>query len=169
MTSEVDLLTMVKAIRSIYEQVEVLAGLRPDRRFTPDGHMVGSIGEVYAEYLFDLVLHPSSHAIHDAVTRDGRQVQIKATQGKSVNLEVPSQQRPHQLVPDHLIVLQIGTSGIPSLIYGGPGQRAAAIGQTISTRTYMMLSVSKLRRLHESLPIAERLVQVREFPSEVAV
>jgi hypothetical protein len=159
---------MVRAIRSIYQQVGTLATLRPDRRFTPDGHMVGSIGEVYAEFLFDLVLHPSSFPIHDAVTRDGRQVQIKATQGKSVNLEVPSQQRPHQLVPDHLIVLHIAPSGIPALVYSGPGHRAAAIGQAISTRTYMMLSVSKLRRLQDSLPAAERLVPVRAFPIEIA-
>lgn len=121
MTAESDLLTMVKAICSIYLQVGILAALRPDRRFTRDGHMVGSIGEVYAEYLFDLTLHPSSHAIHDAVTRDNRQVQIKATQGKSVNLEVPSLQRPNQLVPDYLIVLQIAPTGLPSLVYGGPG------------------------------------------------
>jgi hypothetical protein len=168
MTATSDLRTMVKAVRSIYRQVSILAALRPDRRFTPDGHMVGSIGEVYAEYLFGLTLHASSHPIHDAVTRDGRQVQIKATQGKSINLEVPSQQRPHQAVPDNLIVLHIASTGIPSVVYAGPGKRAAAIGQAISTRTYMMLSVSKLRRLYASLPASKRLVPVRAFPAKAA-
>ena len=168
MTAVADLLAMVKAVRSIYRQVGILTKLRPDRRFTPDGHMVGSIGEVYAEYLFDLTLHASSHPIHDAVTRDGRQVQIKATQGKSINLEVPSRQRPHQLVPDNLIVLHIAPSGIPAVVYAGPGKRAARIGQVISTRTYMMLSVSKLRQLHASLTAKQRLVPIRAFPAKAA-
>jgi hypothetical protein len=40
----------------------------PDRKFTLDGHLVGSIGEVWAAHLFDLLLLPPSEATHDAVS-----------------------------------------------------------------------------------------------------
>jgi len=41
------------------------------RRFTPDGHLVGSIGEVVAAYAFGLKLLPASNERHDAVAANG--------------------------------------------------------------------------------------------------
>jgi len=35
-------------IRQIYAIVDELERLYPGRRFTPDGHLVGSIGEAYS-------------------------------------------------------------------------------------------------------------------------
>lgn len=56
----------------------------PGRKFTLDGHLVGSIGEVWAACIFDLRLLPPSEATHDAVASEGRLVQVKATQGNTV-------------------------------------------------------------------------------------
>ena len=70
----------------------------PGRYFTPDGHLVGSLGEVMAAHDYGLELLPASAERHDARTQDGRLVQIKATQGSRVSLR--SQ-------PDHLIVLSV--------------------------------------------------------------
>jgi hypothetical protein len=55
--------------------------LYPGRKFTPDGHLVGSIGEAIAAEHFGLTLHSMSKAGHDAVDADGREVQIKLTAG----------------------------------------------------------------------------------------
>jgi hypothetical protein len=60
-------------VAAIYRAVAELEALYPDRKFTPDGHLVGSIGEVVAAEALSLTLHPSSHPGHDAFNaRRGR-------------------------------------------------------------------------------------------------
>ncbi len=68
-------------LASLYRIVDRLEALFPGRKFTPDGHLVGSIGEVISARLFRLELLPASAPDHDAITADGRRVQIKFTQG----------------------------------------------------------------------------------------
>ena len=41
-------------VQRLYGLVEELEELFPSRRFTPDGHLVGSIGEVLAAFHYDL-------------------------------------------------------------------------------------------------------------------
>jgi hypothetical protein len=86
------------------------------RRFTLDGHLIGSIGEVVAAYAFNLELLPTGTGGHDAKTSDGRLVQIKITGGNE-GVALSSS-------PDHLVVLQLLPMGI-SLIYNGPGDVAS--------------------------------------------
>jgi hypothetical protein len=52
-----------------------------ERKFTLDGHLVGSIGEVVAACAFGLTLYPSGTDTHDGESEDGRRVQIKLTGG----------------------------------------------------------------------------------------
>ena len=42
----------------LYEIVSELEALFPGRYFTPDGHLVGSLGEVMAAHDYGLVLYP---------------------------------------------------------------------------------------------------------------
>lgn len=86
------------------------------RHFTPDGHMVGSIGEVLAAYHYGLELYTASAQTHDAISEDGKQVQIKATQ--STNIGIRSE-------PEHLIVLALHKDGSNTEIYNGPGSLAS--------------------------------------------
>src|SRR5271169_6641589 len=72
-------------VKKLYEIVSELEGLYPGRKFTPDGHMVGSIGEVIAAHDYDLELLDASNETHDA-KQGTKQIQIKATQGKSVSM-----------------------------------------------------------------------------------
>ncbi|MCY4128253.1 MAG: hypothetical protein OXG15_03295 [Gammaproteobacteria bacterium] len=44
----------------LYRIVNRLEELFPGRKFTPDGHLVGSIGEALAAYMFGLELLPAS-------------------------------------------------------------------------------------------------------------
>jgi hypothetical protein len=67
-------------IRQTYAVVAELEEHFPGRRFTPDGHLVGSIGEVLAAYHYGLTLLPASTGGHDAITEGGRPVQVKVTQ-----------------------------------------------------------------------------------------
>jgi hypothetical protein len=49
-----------EAVSRIYEAVEELKREFPGRPFTPDGHLVGSIGEVMARKVFGFELYPPS-------------------------------------------------------------------------------------------------------------
>jgi hypothetical protein len=99
-------------IHKLYELTSQFEQLFPGRKFTPDGHLVGSIGEVLAAHRYQLKLHPPSTENHNAETTTGLQVQIKATQGKSVALRSE---------PDNLIVLRLLRSGDAEEIFNGPG------------------------------------------------
>lgn len=94
---EVDWAEVSTLFDSLYGSAERLEALFPGRKFTLDGHLVGSVGEVIAAYMFDLTLNPASTMAHDALCPAGRRVEIKFTQGRTVAIR-------HE--PDHLLVLQ---------------------------------------------------------------
>jgi hypothetical protein len=50
----------------LYELVAELERHFPGRKFTPDGHLVGSLGEVLAAYYYELDLLEASTPKHDA-------------------------------------------------------------------------------------------------------
>ena len=85
-------------VRDIYRAVSELEDLYPGRRFTPDGHMVGSLGEIVAAERYCLNLFESSHPVHDAYDSNARLVQIKTTQGNKIGINEE---------PDYLIVLRM--------------------------------------------------------------
>lgn len=103
-------------VARLYQVVEELEALFPGRHFTPDGHLVGSLGEVWAQYLYELELHPASHAVHDGLAPCGRQVQVKATQGNDY-VDIGSE-------PEHLVVLRLLRDQPPEEVYNGPGALA---------------------------------------------
>lgn len=70
-------------VADIYRAVAELEDRYRPRKFTPDGHLVGSIGEVVAAEALGLTLYPMSHSGHDAYDAEG-DVQIKMTAGKSI-------------------------------------------------------------------------------------
>jgi hypothetical protein len=101
---------IINSVKNIFRISKQLTALT-NRPFTPDGHMVGSIGEVYAQYYYGVELYSPSHKGHDAKW-SGREVQIKATQGMSVDLKGSS---------DLLLVLKISPDVSFEEIYNGDG------------------------------------------------
>ena len=89
-------------IQELYKIVGRLEELFPGRPFTPDGHMVGSLGEVIVAHYYNLDLEKPSVEGYDAVDALGRKVQIKATQGNSIALRSE---------PEWLIVIKILKTG----------------------------------------------------------
>ena len=127
-------------VAAIYKAVEELDYLYKDygRKFTPDGHLVGSIGEVIAAQALGLTLHKGSHPGHDAFDRDGRDVQIKMTAGRSVALYDTC---------DRLVVLRVIDPQHAEIVYDGAGAPAwdhAAKRQKNGQRT---ISLKKLLNL----------------------
>ena len=125
-------------VRKLYALVGEFESLFPGRAFTPDGHLVGSIGEVVASHRYALSLHPASRETHDALAPDGRHVQIKATQGNSVALRAE---------PEHLLVLHLARDGHATEVFNGPGRMAWSNCGALQKNGQRPISLSKLRRI----------------------
>lgn len=105
-----------ETIRELYAIVNQLERdyNKHDRRFTLDGHLLGSIGEVYAAERYGIELAKSSSERHDGTTTDERKrdVQIKVTQRSSIGLSSE---------PAYLLVLKIDENGSFKEVFNGPG------------------------------------------------
>lgn len=146
----------IPLIVRLYEIVDELERLFPGRRFTPDGHMVGSIGEAWACWMFDLDLLPGSTKNHDAKTKNGRLVQIKATQGDgSVGMYGE---------PEHLLVLKLLRTGKAVVIYNGPGDGPWARSGKKAKNGQRSIALAKLRALETAVASADRLPSVNVMP-----
>lgn len=142
-------------VKHLYEVVAELERSFPERKFTPDGHLVGSLGEVIAQHLYGLNLLPNSTPIHDAKTSYGNQVQIKATQNPKGSVGLRSE-------PDHLIVLLIRRDGSAEELYNGPGSLAWNAAGKPQSNGQSSISLSKLRRLMESVPEDKKLPTINK-------
>jgi hypothetical protein len=129
-------------VRALYRTVAELEHLFPDRPFTPDGHLVGSLGEVIAAHDYNLRLLPPSKEGHDALAPDGRRVEIKITQGTQVALRNR---------PDHLIVLKLRTDGTAEEVYNGPGDEPWAQCGKMQKNGQRPIALNKLKILMTSV------------------
>lgn len=135
-------------IRDLYEIVVELERIFPGRHFTPDGHLVGSLGEVVAALRYGLALLPASAETHDATASDGRLVQIKATQRDRVALSSKAQ---------HLLVLRLLRSGDVEEVYNGPGAEPWAHAGKRQKNGQRPISTRTLADLATAVPTRDRL------------
>ena len=133
-------MNVANKIRELCAIVHDLEAAYPGRKFTLDGHLVGSIGEVFAAERYGIKLHPASAQGHDGVLPDGRQVQIKTTQVKMIGLRE---------CPQVLLVLQILPNGSLEEVYFGEGQRVWEGAGPLQRNGQRPLSLSKLRRIKQ--------------------
>ena len=141
-------------IREIYRCVADLEAMFPGRHFTPDGHMVGSIGEALAAHYYGFdELFAASRFGHDGRV-GGRLVQVKATQKKRVAISSE---------PQHLLVFRLHREGSFDEIYNGPGDRVWALVRDKPTpkNGQHPVSVATLLRLMLEVPESLRLPRVR--------
>lgn len=138
-------------VRRLYRVVADLECRFPGRKFTPDGHLVGSIGEVVAAHDYGLHLLDASAETHDA-EKDGRKIQIKATQGDTVALYAK---------PEHLLVIRLHRDGSTTEVFNGPGELAWVHAGKVQKNGQRPISLSKLRRLMLSVGPADRLKKER--------
>ncbi len=137
----------VREIYSIVSELETMF----DRHFTPDGHMVGSIGEVLASYHYDLMLYKESTETHDAISKSGIEVQIKATQSNKIGISSE---------PQHLIVLALNKDGSNSEIYNGPGLLAWSNAGKRQKNGQRYLPVNKLKKLMMQVGKNEKIPRI---------
>ncbi|WBX83690.1 DUF6998 domain-containing protein [Sphingosinicella microcystinivorans] len=125
-------------VAQIYRAVAELEALYPGRKFTPDGHLVGSIGEVVAAEAKKLKLYNASAPAHDAEDEFGRKVQIKMTGGRSVAMYADC---------EWLIVLRIVSPEEAEIVYDGPGAPVWARAGNVGKNGQHIVSLSRLRRI----------------------
>jgi hypothetical protein len=124
-------------VAAIYRAVSELEALYPGRKFTPDGHLVGSIGEVVAAEALGLTLHRASYPGHDAFDANG-DVQIKMTGGRSVALYATC---------DRLVVLQVVSPEEAEIVYDGPGEPAWKGAGKLGKNGQRVISLKRLREI----------------------
>ena len=139
---EDDIGNIPRLIGQLFQTVRELSKLYPDRPFTPDGHLVGSIGEVVASYKYGLVLEKCSNEGFDAKTEDGKRVEIKLTGGSSV--VVASGPEP----PDLLLVLKLDSETGFKEIYNGQFPLELWRSKKISKRQLVNLRLNELSKIN---------------------
>jgi hypothetical protein len=148
-------------ISDLLKTTSRLNALFKGRQFTPDGHLVGSIGEVVAEYIYDLCLEPCSTPLVDAYTKGGdkKSVQIKLTGQKGRSFGVRWPVPLGSVLPDILICLKMTVDGFVE-IYNGQFPVDLLEGKGSSSNGQIGLSASSLSNLNPQL-----LPKVRSFNS----
>jgi len=135
-------------VAKIYEAVEELQKLYPGRKFTPDGHLVGSIGEVVAEKALGLTLCSMSEPGHDAIDAAGRLVQIKMTAGRSIAMYADC---------DRLVVLRVVSPHEAQIVYDGDGAPAWAAAGAMGKNGQKVISLNKLKSLPKASSAPNRV------------
>jgi hypothetical protein len=132
--------------------VDELERMFPGRHFTPDGHLVGSLGEAMASFHYGITLDSASTECHDGTCGELR-VQVKATQGNRVALSSE---------PEHLLVLRLSRDGSFSEEFNGPGKLAwSLVGHKPRPKNgQYQVSLAALRRLMSQVNEGSRLPRI---------
>ena len=136
----------------LYGVVADLEKMFPGRHFTPDGHMVGSIGEAIASHYYGVKLHAPSNQGNDG-TSNGKSVEVKITQTTRVAIRSE---------PEHLLVLKIHKDGSFDEIYNGKGCRVWAQIDTTNrpSNGQYQVSLARLREIMNTVPAEEKLPRI---------
>ena len=137
-------------VKNIYKAVSELEQMFPDRPFTPDGHMVGSLGECLVADAYNLDLMSPSNKGFDAKTKEGKEVEIKATQSKSVAFRSCS---------EHTIIIKINKDCTFSECFNGPGHIIwdTFAGKNMPKNGQHQISLNKLKQLNEAVLTSDRV------------
>ena len=105
--------------------------------------------------MFDLTLAAVSSTGHDAIAKDGRRVEIKATYGtRGVAIRMTSHAN-----ADALIVLRLSRSPDTGheIVFNGPLALASQAAGPVQSNGQASMSLSRLRALNESVLARDRV------------
>jgi len=126
-------------VRLIFEACAELSR-RSGRSVSPDGHLVGSLGEIHAAQALGLRLATASNAGFDAIDGQGRKVEIKTTTRSSIALSASG------TLAERLIVVQLDAgTGAAQIIYDGDAAVAWDLAGKPGKNGQQTLSLSKLQ------------------------
>ena len=91
---------------------------------------------------YGLTLLPNSTKTHDAVSKDGKYVQIKATQVQGISISSE---------PDYLIAIKLFSDGSWEEVYNGPGKLVWDNAGKLQKNGQRPISLNKLKKLMTSI------------------
>lgn len=142
--------TIKTALDKIFSGIALLQKEYQGKKFTIDGRLVGDIGEILAENIYQIKLHEGLKKDYDAVTPDGKEVQIKSTFKDSLGFKN---------IKGYYIGLKIDGQGIPSEIYNGPAKyiyqeflHRQGIGDKL-----LSFPIKRLKEISKNIPQKEKI------------
>ena len=132
-----------RAVREIFEACRSLSE-STGRPISPDGHLVGGLGEVLAAELLNLSLMPPSNDGCDAIDSEGRRVEIKTTTRRSVSLSASGTHA------ERLVVIVLDRDGSPTIVYDGECDVAWAAAGRPQKNGQRSIGLSRLDQLQAS-------------------
>lgn len=130
------------AVKQMLDIVDQLQKKYPKKRFTLDGRLVGDLGEILVEQVYDITLYEGLQKHHDAETSDGKKVQIKATMKDSLTF-------PADHVPDYYIGIKIHSDGTFIEIFNGLGSDILTLLRNRAAKPRNNLHVVSIKKLEE--------------------
>ena len=140
-------------LRELYSIKKALELQYPERKFSLDGHLIGSIGEVLVSETYGITLYPNSSPVHDGISTDGIEVQIKATQINKVSISSE---------PEHLIAIRILQDGTWEEIYNGPGAMAWTKAGKRQKNGQRQIALATLQKLMDDVPVDQRIPRIQD-------
>ncbi|KKU48772.1 hypothetical protein A3H10_00090 [Candidatus Uhrbacteria bacterium RIFCSPLOWO2_12_FULL_46_10] len=155
------------AVKDVFDACKHLSDISDGaRKFTPDGRMVGDIGEVIAKFFFSIELHNVGRYDWDGTYND-RNVQIKTTGGGGTYLKEP----PTEGFADGLLMVFFidRESGEYELVYNGDIQRVwNTLNNVLLDKSgAKIISLNRLRELQTSVSREDIIPGRRNISNEV--
>ncbi|MBQ0960587.1 hypothetical protein KAK06_16655 [Ideonella sp. 4Y11] len=147
-----DPITIPEAVKQLLGIVQRLHRAFPHKAFTLDGRLVGDLGEVLVEQMYDLTLLEGLQKHYDAKTPDGKHVQIKATMKANVTFPVDH-------TPDYYLAVKIHPDGRLEEIFNGPGSivREQIKGRKATKTNLHSISIGALRKVQGEVKATEKI------------
>jgi hypothetical protein len=145
-----------KLVQALYQTVGKLEEMFPGRHFTPDGHLVGSLGEALAKYYYGVELSTASAQGHDGIW-GARRVEVKATQRDRIAISSE---------PEHLLVFKLLPDGRFEEHYNGPGPPVweQLKGKIAPKRGQHQVALATLRRIMAEVEPGQVIEPCRSLP-----
>lgn len=145
-------ITVPEAVKQLLGIVGRLHETFPHKAFTLDGRLVGDLGEVLVEQMYELSLLEGLQKHYDAKTPDGKHVQIKATMKLNVTFPVDH-------TPDYYLAVKIHSDGGIEEIFNGPGPiaRELIMGRRGTKTNLHSISISALKKQQIKVKESEKI------------
>lgn len=112
--------------------------LRTGRPISPDGHLVGSLGEVIAAERLNLrLMAPSNHGF-DAIGPAGERVEIKTTARSSIQISNDG------TLAERFVIVQLEASGAAHIVFDGQADDVLAVAGSPQKNGQRRVSLGRL-------------------------
>lgn len=135
-----DRITAVQHIlATIFSAQKALKTLAPDFKWAGMGNLLGDFGELVAIDRYGLTRAPGSADGYDALTKDGKKVQIKTNYASS--------QIGFRGEADLMLVIKVHETGDWEEVYYGDFQKVKELSRYSARDNKHMIAISKLRNI----------------------